>query len=231
MSVVTRLKDLFQVETQRELASRMDVNESRISEWQSRTVWSPLEVARLIRRVWLGAGTHLVRTAVRPIVEFFPVEPRESENSDQRELFLVFQGDGDDAHPYLQGLRAELKRCNGLYIFYDSLGSAIYAGQTKKQGLWKEMNLAFNRKRDVQNIRRVRHPVRREAYHSTDERVRQITTFDFKLWEVSRYASAWEVHPDLIDDLEALLVRGFANDLMNVQMPKFTHQRRVESGE
>lgn len=29
----------------------------------------------------------------------------------------------------------------------------------------------------------------------------------------------------MIDDLEALLVRGFANDLLNVKMERFAHAR------
>ena len=63
------------------------------------------------------------------------------------------------------GLREELKKRNGLYIFYDTRGKALYAGKAKLQSLWKEMNHAFNRDRDeVQAITLVTHPEREQEF-------------------------------------------------------------------
>jgi hypothetical protein len=60
-----------------------------------------------------------------------------------------------------------------VYVFFDSRGQAIYAGKAKRQTLWKEMTAAFNRARDsVQRIKRVRHPKRRVAYRTSDEKAR-----------------------------------------------------------
>lgn len=43
---------------------------------------------------------------------------------------------------------------------------------------------------------------------------------------LGRYFSAYNVDSGMIDALEALLVRGFANDLLNVKMETFAHSRQ-----
>jgi hypothetical protein len=41
------------------------------------------------------------------------------------------------------------------------------------------------------------------------------------LHELAIYFSAYQVDDEMVDKLEALLVRSFANDLLNVRMEKF----------
>jgi len=53
---------------------------------------------------------------------------------------------------YAQGLKAALDDSFGIYFFYDSRGQALCVQKAREQTLWKEMNLAFNRKRDAQTI-------------------------------------------------------------------------------
>ena len=94
--------------------------------------------------------------------------------------------------------------------------------------MWKEIKLAFNRERgDVQNIRRVRHPERNKIYRTSDEKARQIVDQVVPIHELAAYFSAYEVADGLIGEVEAMLVRSFANDLLNVRMERFDHQRRV----
>ena len=47
-----------------------------------------------------------------------------------------------------------------------------------------------------------------------------------ELFDLAAYFSAYEVADGMIEELEALLVRAFANDLLNVKMETFAHQRK-----
>jgi hypothetical protein len=127
----------------------------------------------------------------------------------------------------LVGLRDELESSNGVYVFFDSRGQALYVGKARKQSLWSEMTNAFNRTRgDLQTIRRVKHPERRQRYRTSDEKARQPVPVSVPLHELAHYFSAYRVSPTLVGDIEALLVRSFANNLLNKNMEKFVRQTR-----
>jgi len=126
----------------------------------------------------------------------------------------------------------ELKRCHGVYIFYDSRGHALYVGKADRLYLWEEMKNAYNRDRgEIQKICRVNHPLeRRREYRSSNEKERKISAKPVPLHFLTSYFSAYDIVPTAIDDLEALLIRSFANDLMNIRMETFSHQKAVRSG-
>jgi hypothetical protein len=77
----------------------------------------------------------------------------------------------------------------------------------------------------VQKIKRVNHPQRRQAYRTSDQQARQITDNLVSLHDIAAYFSAYQVVDGMIDDLESLLVRSFANDLLNIRMERFTRHR------
>lgn len=161
------------------------------------------------------------RGTLRPIVEFFRISKYRSKSNRKWELFTV-EDDHNTPHPYLSGLKGELRKTSGVYIFFDSRGQAIYAGKARQQFLWKEMTSAFNRNRgEVQRIKRTKHPQTRVAYRTSDEKLRQIKERIVPLHELAFYFSAYQVDDEMVDRLEALLVRSFANDLLNVRMEKF----------
>lgn len=112
----------------------------------------------------------------------------------------------------------------GLYIFYDTRGRALYAGKARKQSLWYELNLAYNRERGVQNIFRVSHPERRQNFRTSDEVRRQIRSFNVKLHELARYVSAYQITDAMINDVESLLIRAFPNDLLNKRMENLSQK-------
>jgi hypothetical protein len=117
-----------------------------------------------------------------------------------------------------------------VYLFFDSRGQAIYAGRARKQTLWKEVNLAFNRARgEVQKIKRVIHPKRSQEYKTSDEKARQIVGQAVSLHELAHYLSAYAVRDGLIDKVEAMLVRSFANDLLNIRMENFVKRHKPKS--
>ena len=87
------------------------------------------------------------------------------------------------------------------------------------------MKNAFNRDRETQKVYRVYHPMKTE-FVSAHEKNRQPRETQICLYELAAYFSAYHVLEGMIDELEALLVRGFANDLLNARMETFEHTKR-----
>lgn len=223
--VIGALKKKLKVKTDIALANRLGMSIPAIGNWKKRRKVTPRQFAELVHRTSNAGATNFQATAIRPLVEFFPIEKCESSQGANYEVFS--EEDGEKDHPYRGGLRKELCDHHGVYIFFDSRGQAIYAGKAKRQNLWREINSTFNRERgDVQTIKRVRHPDRRQSYQTTKEKSRQITANVVPLHELAAYFSAYDVADSMIEDLEALLVRSFANDLLNIRMEKFALHRR-----
>lgn len=223
--VVHEMKRMFGLKTDADLRRRLGVTAQCIHNWKSRRSMTSEQVARLVRLAYKAATTDSHASAIRPIVEFFQISTCTSRQGKHFEMFSGRLADGDE-HPYLTGLRKELSECSGVYVFFDSRGHAIYVGKARKQSLLKEMKAAFNRNRgDIQKIRRVRHPSRRQKYTTSNEIARQIDEYVVPLYELAHYFSAYQVADGMIGELEALLVRCFANDLLNLKMEKFGRMR------
>ena len=225
--VIQALKKKFRAPTDQALASRIGMTVTGIHRWKTRPNVTLRQLAELVFKT-NGAGSRdLQNSAIRPLVEFFPID-----RARQKTTFVLFssgsRAGGGGNITYRAGLKAELDAHFGVYIFFDSRGQAIYTGKARKQTLWKEMNLAFNRDRgDIQKIKRVRHPERNQAYKTTNEKTRQITDHIVPIHELARYFSAYHVAEGMIGDVEAMLVRSFANDLLNKRMERFGQQRKI----
>ncbi len=208
--------------SQSELAEVLGVTVGTLHNWKNRNEdLSALQVASALAKSQTTAVRTAQLTTIQPIVEFYPIErcPSKREASWQ-----VFDG-GKDAILYAQGLKAALADGYGIYIFYDSRGQALYVGKAREQTIWKEMNLAFNRKRDVQTISLVQHPQGNQEFKPGYEKLRQPKDMRLELFDLAHYFSAYQVDDGMIEDLEALMVRGFANNLLNVRMETFAHSR------
>lgn len=158
---------------------------------------------------------------IRPIVEFFPLDPVESKRGAKWELFA---GEYEGAtHRYYSGVKQDLQASSGIYVFYDSRGRALYAGKAVQQSLWAEMNNVYNRSRDeVQRIKIVSHPSRNVLYRKSAEQTRRISDRALQLNDLAYYVSAYEIKPhSMIGMFEALIIRAFANDLLNKRMEDF----------
>ena len=227
--VIAALKKKLGASTNRALAQRLGVTVHAIGNWKNRKQVTVRQIAGLVNRAGKAGAIHLQTSAIRPLVEFFRIEVDQSSATRKHSLFRVSETDGSK-HPYLEGLRNELDDSHGVYIFFDSRGQAIYAGKARRQSLWKEMNLAFNRKREsVQKIMRVKHPSRRRNYRTSEEKTRQIREQAVPLHELAAYFSAYAVTDGMIHEVESLLVRSFANDLLNIRMERFGQQRAVSA--
>jgi len=201
-----------------DLACMFGISTSTVRNWNSQEKdLSPQQVAALVLGSRDSAVTGAQIDLVRPIVEYFPIEPSESDRGTRQ---LVLDKNKENSL-YTQGLVEHLKKNSGIYIFYDSRGCAIYVGKAREQSLWTEINLAFNRKRDVDNITLVRHPEGNTKFQPGTEKLRQPKEMDLKIGDISRYFSAYAADYESIDPLEALLIRGFANSLLNERMEKF----------
>ena len=205
-----------------ELAAVLGVTVGTLNNWKNRNEdLSAFQVASALAKSQNAAVRTAQLTTIQPIVEFYRIKltPSKRETCSQ-----VFDG-GEDDSLYAQGLKVALKDSCGIYIFYDSRGQALYVGKAREQTIWKEMNLAFNRKRDVQKISLVHHPERNQEFKPGYEKLRQPKDTQLELCELACYFSAYDVADGMINDLEALMVRSFANNLLNVRMETFAHMR------
>jgi hypothetical protein len=224
---IESLKRKFRITSDAALARRLGITHMSLLNWKRRPSVTARQTAGLVGKACAAAAKRAEAAAVRPVVEFFPIAKTESRQGARYELFSIEADDGG-THPYLSGLQDELESRNGVYVFFDSRGQALYVGKARKQSLWSEMTSAFNRGRgDLQTIRRVKHPERRQEYRTSDEKARQIVAAVVPLHELATYFSAYEVSSGLIEELEAMLVRCAANDLLNKKMERFGQQRRA----
>lgn len=221
---IAALKRAFHVHTDRALLNHLGRSQVNLFHRKRSKSISARQIAGLVAGAAKTSERRVQKEAIRPIVEFFPISRTVSAQGKSFELFDS-KGNGKPKK-FLAGLRDELEAHRGVYIFFDSRGQAVYAGRARKQSLWSEMKGAFNRKRDgLQGIKRVPHPTRNQAYKTGKEKSRQIREVSIPLHEMAHYFSAYEVAEGMIDELEALLVRSFANNLLNKRMERFGQQR------
>lgn len=215
--LVIALKAKYALKTDTALAKHLGLTPAALNVWRRWKVVTAKQILNVLARAERAAEKELHRHAIRPVVEFFRLDKVLSKQGAKFEIF-----DASPTHPYLRGLFEELHSHHGVYVFFDSRGHAIYAGKARKQKLWKEINLAFNRDRkEVQAVKRVSHPSRKQPYKTNDEKQRQIYAQTVPLHEMAAYVSAYSVVVEMVDGVEAMLVRSFANDLLNVRMERF----------
>ena len=156
--------------SQSELADVLGVTVGTLINWKNRDEdLSALQVASALAKSRSAAVRKSQFETIQPIVELYSINRCESAQSAS---WLVFNG-GAGANLYAKGLRDALRESHGIYIFYDSRGRALYVGKAREQTIWKEMNLAYNRKRDIQKISLVHHPERNQEFKPGYEKLRQ----------------------------------------------------------
>jgi len=218
VDLINALEKKLKTESQVALAGALGVSVQTLHNWKNRDEdLSPWQVASALAKARTSAVKTSQLTTIRPIVEFHSIDPCLSK---QEKTWVLFST-GSDSTLYVQGLKEKLDIHHGIYIFYDSRGRALYVGKARQQSLWKEMNLAFNRERAVQKIVLVGHPDRNQEFKTGFEKLRQPKDTQLELYDLATYFSAYEVDDGMIEDLEALMMRGFANDLLNAKMEKF----------
>ena len=220
-TLVKSLKLALGVEKNRQLANVLGYNATRITQFIGQPEQVTGEtVGSLVLKVQEQAKKSALRNAIKPIVEYCPID----DFATPGEQWRVFET-GDGAYKYHQGLRAELEQAIGLYIFYDAQGQALYVGKTKKANLWERMHHSFNNK-EVSAIKLTNHP---ELYDKTFvpayRKRRPMKTKHFMLHEMAHYFAAYKVEEELIDVAEGLLIAALFNNLGNSRLESLSGER------
>ena len=207
-----KFADDYEIGGDKSIANRLGVSLATLRTWaKSDKELAPFQIANALIKSRSTAVSQAQIDTIKPIVEFYEIECSDSKQGSKSEILPQ----AERCSKMQRGVRIELLKRNGLYIFYDSRGRALYAGKARKQSLWKEMNLAYNRARgEVQKIKLVGHPERNQEFKPGYEHTRQPRDWQLKLHGLATYFSAYWVTDGMIDGLEALIVRGFANDLL-----------------
>lgn len=220
--LVAALARKLRTKSQKALAEALGVSVQTLVNWSSKSqTITPAQVASALAKSQAAALRSFRSRVIQPVVEFYALDRCRTKQDKAWQLFSA----GEGSTSYARGLKEALERSHGIYIFYDSRGSALYVGKARRQSLWKEMNLAFNRQRALQKITLVAHPERNQEFQPGHEKLRQPLDKQLELSMLARYVSAYQVDDGMIDDLEALMVRGFANDLLNKKMEKFVNSK------
>ena len=151
ISFVDHLKrrDSNRFTTDGDVASYLSIDPAQLYQWRKtdRNLTN-LQIERLFEKSRRAAANEIRQSAIKPIVEFFPIDFTESRQGKNWELFSK----SDGASQHIRGLHQTLSTSKGVYLFYDTRGHALYAGRTTNQNLWAEMNNALNRPRETQKI-------------------------------------------------------------------------------
>jgi DNA-binding XRE family transcriptional regulator len=208
--------------SQTELAAALGVSVQTLINWRNQDEdLTANQIAAAIAKSRKTARDQAHYDAIRPLVEFYRIVKCSTKREAKWQVF----DSGPDATLYAKGLKDALDDAHGIYIFYDSRGRSLYVGKAREQTIWREMNSAFNRPRELQQIALVSHPERNQDFKPGYEKLRQPKDTQLELCDLASYFSAYRVDEGMIDDLEALMVRGFANDLLNARMETFAHSR------
>lgn len=206
--------------TDQSVANFLGLTAAGFAKLQKRQEVSGENAVSLMISAAKAARTRAYAETIRPIVEFFPCNREPVATGNDRQILDA--GTGRDRDRNNQILKKELETCRGVYIFYDSAGSAIYVGGSKRNSLWAEINLAYNRARSVRNIFCVQHAARLQSASSSGEKRSQVRSTSLPLRDLAGYVSAYHVAEEMIADVEALLLNGFPNNLLNTKIENFS---------
>jgi hypothetical protein len=210
------IKSKNKISSDKDLASFLGITQTTlISYKKSIDNLSPKDISRLLTKHSLAQTARSFSTAIRPIVEHYPITKCDSKHGAKWEILPT-----GAANPREAKIRDYLTSSIGIYFFYDSMGHFIYNGKTISQNLWKEINLAFNRDRGQHKVFRVSHPTTGQSFEPAWKTPRQPCRKPVYLHEIAGYFSAYEISKELVSVVEALFIRSICNDLANIKMEK-----------
>lgn len=236
IKLIGKLKQHFGVTngTNTALANCLGANSQKRKSWNAKlSGWktnpeplSDTEILNLLKDIReADAKEHKEKICaefINTIVEYFPIKKVESKG---RKNYEISSPNTDDhMKQKWDDLREKLENTkSGIYIFYDSSGRAIYVGKTSaKSSLWARMKSSFNQ--DQQKSRQLY-----RIDHSPDAKPldQKLGPKPVQLHELAKYFSAYEVDKHFTHNIEALLIRAFADNLMNKKMENFLKSRHT----
>ena len=230
IQLIDKLKEHFGVpgDTDTALANQMGLTRQKQNSWKTKLAnWrktprplSSTEILNLIKDIKDTSAkrtrAEIHREFITTIVEYYPIEKVSSRGGKKFEI-----SPPDSMKEEWSAIRNDLEKTNtGIYIFYDSSSRAIYVGKTAGQtgSLWARMKGSFNA--DQQKSRQ-----QYRVDHGKNDKVnsRKLGPKGVQLHELARYFSAYRVfEPQFTHNIEALLIRAFADNLMNKKMENFS---------
>ena len=225
VKLIDKLKRHFDIPngTDTALANKLGATSQKRNSWKTRIAnWrknsgplSDTEILNLIKDIEVASIKESQETIykkfIKTIVEYFPIEKVPSKGKKKYEI-----SPPDDMKQKWNDPRKKLEDTKaGIYIFYDSSGRAIYVGKTAARTgtLWARMKSSFNQ--GEQKSRKLYWIDHSKSPAGT------LGPKPVQLHELAKYFSAYEVHEDMTHNVEALLIRAFADNLMNKKMEKF----------
>ena len=199
---------------------------TKLAKWQNKST-GPLSNTEILNLVKDVRHTSVKKTQdkihrefISTIVEYYPIEKVTSKGG---KSFEISPPEAMKEEGEWKAIRSDLEKTStGIYIFYDSSSRAIYVGKTagQKGSLWARMKSSFNA--DQQKSRQQY----RIDHHKRDKvNTRNLGQKGVQLHELAKYFSAYKVEPQFTHNIEALLIRAFADNLMNKKMEKFRPPR------
>ena len=141
----------------------------------------------------------MMRNTVRPLMEIREISPQRIKGKAGVEIanWRIDVKEKD------KELCKVLDKIAGVYIFYSSSGGVLYVGKAKN--LYKEIRQRLNR------------PLH---FRISENMTGKGKTFCMA--EVTKYLSAYQVPLEACTNIEAFLIRAFANDHTNLKMENFS---------
>jgi transcriptional regulator with XRE-family HTH domain len=170
------------------LAKTLKVSQSTVTAWLSGATPSQANIKKILTYF----RDYNAASLISPVLEYKAIEPFKSRRS---WIMSAAEDDKDLLHECM------LHRL-GVFIFYDSMGKAIYLGKSESC-MYTE---AKKRLADVSNSPLLAPNRSKPPY----------------IGELARYVSVYEVSvPAAIKNLEAFLLRAFSNNLLNEEAGNF----------
>ena len=120
------LKKQHDVASCSDIARLIGLTPARISQMQTRSKnLSARQIASYIAKAAERGKQEALSDPIRPVVEMYPLGAIESKQGAKWELLATSKSNKRN-----QLLKQHLLAAKGIYLFFDSLGRAIYAGKT-----------------------------------------------------------------------------------------------------
>ncbi len=222
VELVNSLKKKFDIGKNKALASKLGINEVYISSWKKYPPTSK-QIASVIANAYKQGEKDSLRAIIKPLLEYYPIIVSESTHGKKQEIFETKENLRN------KKIKELLQTTNGIYIFYSSQRRAIYVGKAKEVCLWNEIKNAYNRDRRAQTVWGVNHPSTGNNFKPAHRHPRKVTKQSVYLHDIALYFSAYEVERNLINTVEAMLIRAFANELTNTRMENLSATSKTKS--
>ncbi len=180
------------VDNQSQIANYLGLNQSALSSYKKSNSAGANALKNILNHLLSNMQKVTLNSVINPILEFKRINP---EKYNSKYLLLPNEHSKDQ-------LKDSLEKKVGVYLFYNSQGQNFYIGKTERD-LYFEITQQLGRKIEFYS-----EGIKKNKIHQGD---------------IAHYLTVYEIKPkELIKDVEALLIRSYANDNTNIKMENFS---------